>query len=202
MDPYVYPGTNVLKNLRNIRDLERLARFEADATGWRISELEEKPASGKFDTRHLQAIHRYIFQDVYEWAGDFRTINIGKSGDLFALKVHIVASLAKTFERLKTEQYLNAPDVEGFCNRGAYYLGEINAIHPFREGNGRTQREFIRQLSLRNGYSLDWSRVSREQMLDASRQSFRGDYAVLEQVLKSATAHEQNRRRERNSQDD
>jgi cell filamentation protein len=89
MDPYAYPGTSVLKNLRYVRDPERLARFEADATSERIRELEEKPLVGSFDSRHLQAIHHHIFQDVYEWAGEFRTVNIGKSGDLFALKEHI-----------------------------------------------------------------------------------------------------------------
>jgi cell filamentation protein len=169
MAPYVYPGTNVLKNLRDIRDPERLARFEADATIQRIDELKQNPALAKFDTRHLQAIHHHIFQDVYEWAGEFRTVDISKGNDLFGLKQHIVLNLNKTFEGLKKERYLSGADLKRFCNRGAYYLGEVNAIHPFREGNGRTQREFIRQLAGRNGYALDWSRVSREQMIDASR---------------------------------
>ena len=123
MDPYVYPGTNVLKNLRDIRDPERLARFEADATIQRIDELKQNPASGKFDTRHLQAIHHHIFQDVYEWAGEFRT-DISKGNDLFGLKQHIVPNLNKTFEGLKKERYLSDVDLKRFCNRGAYYLGE------------------------------------------------------------------------------
>lgn len=186
MDPYVYPGTTVLKNLRDIRDPERLAGFEADATSERIDELIQTPISGKFDTRHVQAIHRHIFQDVFQWAGELRTVNIGKSGDLFALQQHIVSTLAKTFEDLKQERYLGGADIKRFCSRGAYYLGEINAIHPFREGNGRTQREFMRELALRNGYTLDWSRVSRDRMMDASKQSFRSDNAGLALVLESA----------------
>jgi cell filamentation protein len=73
-----------------------------------------------------------------------------------------------------------------FARRAAYYLGEINAVHPFRDGNGRTQREFIRELSVRNGWMLDWTRVSREQMVEASRRSLRVDNAGLEEVLKLA----------------
>jgi prophage maintenance system killer protein len=120
-----------------------------------------------------------------------RKVNIGKSGDLFALKEHIVSALAKTFEDLKKERHLSGCRPQTICNRGAHYLGEINTIHPFREGNGRTQREFIRELAFNNGYTLNWSRVSRDQMLDASKQSFHRDNLGLEQVLKSAIENEQ-----------
>src|SRR6266567_4146224 len=96
----------------------------------------------------------------------------------------IVSNLEKTFEVLKSERYLSGADLKRFANRGAYYLGEINAVHPFREGNGRAQREFIRQLAVRDGYELDGTRVSQEQMTEASRQSIRVHNAGLEQVLK------------------
>ena len=87
MDPYLYPGTNVLKNLRDIRNPGTLACFEAEATTRRIVELIHSPAQGQFDTAHLRAIHRRIFQDVYEWAGQFRTVYISKDGHLFGLLV-------------------------------------------------------------------------------------------------------------------
>ena len=77
MDPYVYPGTSVLRNLRDIRDPEQLSKAEAIATTNRIAELRGETKLGKFDTQHLQSIHRYIFQDIYAWAGEFRTVNIG-----------------------------------------------------------------------------------------------------------------------------
>ncbi len=83
MDPYVYPGTNVLKNLRDIRDLLKLAAFEAAATGRRIRQLEEQPFRGKFNAAHLQAIHRHIFEDVYPRAGEFRTVNIARPGQFY-----------------------------------------------------------------------------------------------------------------------
>lgn len=188
MDPYVYPGTSVLKNLRDIRDPERLSKFEMDMTTRRLAELENNAPPGMFDVQHLQAIHRCIFQDVFAWAGEFRTVNISKSGDLFALNEHIVSNLERIFENLRAEDQLRDAEASRFCRRGAFYLGEINAIHPFREGNGRTQREFMRQLALRAGYALDWSRVSREEMMEASRESFRRGNAGLEQLLDRSLA--------------
>jgi cell filamentation protein len=184
MDPYVYPGTSVLRNLRDLRDAGVFSEFEAEATARRLRQLEHKPLSGAFDSRHLQAIHRYIFQDVYEWAGDFRTVSISKSGDPFAFPQHIVSSLDRTSAELKREGYLVGSDLERFASRGAYYLGEINAVHPFREGNGRTQREFIRELAFQSGLMIDWGQVSQEEMIDASRRSLRIDNAELERVLK------------------
>ena len=190
MDPYVYPGTSVLKNLRDIRDAGILSEFEAEATARRLRQLEKNPLPGRFDARHLQAIHHHIFQDVFEWAGDFRTVSISKSGDPFAFPQHIVSSLDKMCGELKREWHLAGSDVEQFAIRGAYYLGEINAVHPFREGNGRTQREFIRELGFKNGLAIDWSQVSREEMIAASRRSLSVDNAGLEQALRKALDNE------------
>jgi cell filamentation protein len=119
MDPYVYPETNVLRNLRDIRDAGQLNRFEAIATTRRAVELGHQPIAGAFDSRHLQAIHRHIFQDVYEWAGDFRTVTISKSGDPFAFPQHIGSSLDKTCEELKGEGNLTGSDLERFASRSA-----------------------------------------------------------------------------------
>jgi cell filamentation protein len=192
MDPYVYRGTSVLRNLRDIRDAGILNEFEAEATSRRLLQLEQKPLSGAFDSRHLQAIHYCIFRDVYEWAGEFRTVNISKGGDTFAFYEHIASSLAGALAGLRRESNLQGADAELFARRGAYYLGEINAIHPFREGNGRAQREFVRQLGIPNGLLLDWKRVSREQMIEASRRSLRVDNTGLEDALKSALDNEPN----------
>ncbi len=186
MDPYVYPETNVLRNLRDIRDAGQLSRFEAIATTRRTVELEHEPIQGNFDAQHIRAIHHYIFQDVFEWAGEFRTVNIFKSGDPFAFHQHIGSCLDTLCTELQREGHLSGYNLERFAPRGAHYFGEINAIHPFREGNGRTQREFIREICLRNGLTFDWSRVSREEMIEASRRSLRIDNAGLEQVLRKA----------------
>lgn len=186
MDPYVYPGTNVLKNLRDIRNAEALSQFEAMATTRRGIELEHRRLAGAFDSAQLRAIHRYIFQDVFDWAGEFRTVNISKSGDSFAFHEYIVPTLNKTFDDLRNERHLGGSYPETFARRAAYYLGEINAIHPFREGNGRAQREFIRQFALHNGLLIDWTCISQEQMIQASRRSLRVDNLGLEDILGTA----------------
>ena len=190
MDPYVYPGTQVLRNLRGIRDADQLRRFEADTTSFRIRQLESAERPGQLDIPHLQAIHHRIFQDIYDWAGAFRTVGIARQGQYdFSPPVQIFPSLGRLFHELHSEQYLVMTDSDEFISRAAYYMGDINAVHPFRDGNGRTQREFIRQLALRNGYRLNWSRVTPEQMYRASHQSFqRGDYEGLASVLRSALA--------------
>ena len=185
MDPYTYPGTNVPKNRRDIRDLELLSRFEMDMTTRRAVELAHNFKPGKFDIAHIKSIHRYIFQDVYDWAGELRTVDISRPGQyLFARVPLIIFSLETAFTALSKEHLLKGLDVKQFSLRGAYYMGEINAIHPFRDGNGRTQREFIRQLALHNGYSIHWSRITRDQMGDASKLSFqKADNSGLAAVI-------------------
>ena len=189
MDPYVYPGTNVLRNLRDLRDLNTLAAFEADATGWRIRQLEHEPTRGKLNLAHLKAIHRHIFQDVYPWAGEFRTVNISRSNQpWFARPEYILPSLDTVFSGLaKDNAFDGKVQQTQFCARAAYYMGELNAIHPFRDGNGRTQREFIRQLALKHGYSLNWSRITRAAMTEASIKSFQqADNSGLAAILETA----------------
>lgn len=145
-DPYLYPGTDVLKNLRDIRDPDILSRFEAEATSRRMIQLISAPVPGRFDTARLKAIHKYIFQDVYAWARQFRTVNISKGGHPFGVAAFVEPALNVLLQKLSAENYLQAVDPQVFASRAGYFLSEINAAHPFREGNGRTQREFIREL--------------------------------------------------------
>ena len=185
MDPYVYPETNVLRNLRDIRDPDRLSKFEMDMTTRRVAELQQEPIVGRFDSQHIKTIHRHIFQDVYAWAGEFRTVDISRSGQFpFAFSQQIIPSVDRITGELGNERHLEGLPPPKFCNWAAHYMGELNAIHPFRDGNGRMQREFIRQLAERNGYAIDWTRISRDQMTEASKLSFqRGDNSGLEKVL-------------------
>lgn len=184
-DPYLYPGTTVLKNLRGLTDSEELEQFEARRTHRRLAELVDTPLSGLFDIVHLKAIHRYIFQDVYEWAGQFRTVNISKDGHLFGLAAFLEPALQETVERLAAENYLASLDADKFADRASYFLGELNAAHPFREGNGRTQREFIRELGLKAGHYIDWRATTSRTMIEASRLSHvRGDASLLASMIR------------------
>jgi len=175
LDPYTYPGTDVLRNILDIRDPQQLTAFEANATAARLIELDATPLVGRFDVAHLKAIHRYIFQDVYRWAGEFRIVNISKGGHLFGVAAFVDPALQEVLRKLAGEHLLKGSDHQKFATRAGFYMGEINAIHPFRDGNGRAQREFIRELAIKAGFVIDWSRVTREQMMAASLESFKTD---------------------------
>ena len=180
---YCYPNSDVLKNKIGIQDMEKLQRLERRLTMLRILELVDKPIQGKFDLQHLCLIHRYIFQDVYDWAGGIRKVDIAK-GSMFCNVKFIESQAAEIFKKLKSEDYLQGLNEENTASRLAYYFSEINALHPFREGNGRSQREFIRTLTLHIGYVINFAKVSKEEMLKASKDSFLCDYGKMEQLFK------------------
>lgn len=165
---YCYPNTDVLINLYNERDQKKLDVIEINHTLHRLAELYNAPITGAFGLKHLQKIHKHIFQDVYPFAGELRTVNISKNGQGFAPCLHLSTYAKDVFKQLKQEKHLKGLTKEEFCKRLSYYFTEVNMIHPFREGNGRAQREFFRVLAAKNGYELDWSLVTKNEMLEAS----------------------------------
>ena len=172
-DPYLYPGTKTLRNLREKRDLDKLEVYEARVTARRLVELDRRPIAGNFDRAHLQAIHKHIFQGVYAWAGQLRTVEIAKPGSpFFAFERYLVSSLDNLTDQLKAQGQPRGLATDDFAIRAGHYRGEVNAIHPFHEGNGRTQQEFVRELALKAGHRIEWTTISREQMYAASRLSF------------------------------
>jgi cell filamentation protein, protein adenylyltransferase len=185
-DPYLDPVSGVLKNRLGITDETTLEKSEAAHVAIRSFELLQKPLKGRFDLEHLQAIHRYLFQDIYEWAGEPRTIDISKGGHMFAHHTHIQSAAAPIFRQLAEEKHLAELDPDAFSRRAAHYLGELNALHPFREGNGRTQREFISQLATAKGYYIAWENVKRETMLQSSIASFKGDVSPLTALIRDS----------------
>lgn len=118
---YCYPDSDVLKNRMGIRDKEQLGRLEQRLTMLRILELVDKPIQGKFDLKHLQAIHKYIFQDVYEWAGKTRKVDIAK-GNMFCNVKFIESQAEEIFGKLKKENYLQGLDEKEISLRLAYYF--------------------------------------------------------------------------------
>lgn len=182
-DSYTYPGSDVLKNKADLQDQAALDAFEADATAIRLLELVEHPIQGKFDLAHLLAVHRHLFQDVYDWAGQLRTVDISKGGSRFGSSGMIESYLGQQLSEIARENFLVGVTPEVFIPRIAYYMGEINAVHPFREGNGRVQRAFCAQLAEQAGYFIDFAEVSREEMYGAMIASFRGDNGPLESLL-------------------
>ncbi len=184
-DLYVDPDTGVLVNLLGLTDVADLQSAEADLVFARGELLELHPLPGDYDVAHLQAIHRYLFGDVYPWAGDFRTVNIARSAS-FGDWRHVRTYLDRVFADLATEHHLVGLDRADFVRRLAHHFGEVNAAHPFREGNGRTQRAFFRQLARDAGWSLRWSKATAEENAAASEASLMGDNRPLEALLDHA----------------
>jgi cell filamentation protein len=182
-DPiYCYPNSSVLINKFHVIDEALFEKLERELTSLRIAQALKYGIAGNFDLVHLKQIHRFIFGDIFSWAGELRKVNISK-GCMFCLHEYIEPELTKIFKKLKQEHYLrHALGVE-IPKRMAYYFSEINAIHPFREGNGRTQRIFIEHLARYLGFRLDIKSITREEMYAASVESFQQNYAPMEEIF-------------------
>lgn len=184
---YCYENSNVLINKLDIHDNILLKNAEAEVTIFKLKLLSEEGVTGRFTFTHLKNIHKFIFEDIYHFAGKYRTEQIGKSDTWFYPPTIIDESVKKLLNRLKGENNLRKLPENNFVERLSYYMAELNAIHPFREENGRTIREFVRQLALYNGYELDWSSCEKDDILKASILSY-DDYTALEPILSQCLA--------------
>ncbi|MGO9762328.1 MAG: Fic/DOC family protein [Solirubrobacteraceae bacterium] len=182
-DPYLYPGTNVLRNLAGLKDALKLAEREAQTSALRLAQLAELGLEGDYDLCHLQAFHRFIFQDIYPWAGELRSTPLAKPGSMFALPEHVESYATNVFSQLAGEGHLRGLPRDQFADRLTYYYAEINAVHPFRDGNGRAQRAFLRQLALDADHSLAWERLESAALVYASQRSFQGDNVPMRDLI-------------------
>jgi cell filamentation protein len=180
-DPYTYENSTVLVNKLDLLDQGELDDFEAEISSARAG---EPLPDGKLDFAHFCAIHHHLFQDVYDWAGKIRTVRISKQGSAFCFPEHIDAEAAKLFSDLKAaDHFENLPATE-FAEKSAHFLAELNALHAFREGNGRAQLTFFALLADRAGRSLDFNKLDPAAMLNAMISSFGGDEAELAKVIR------------------
>jgi len=180
-DPSVYPGTGTLVNLLDIRDRDELEGYERLLTANRLETLLRRFALTPSGYRQ---IHRYLFQDVYAWAGRYRTVNIAKGNDMFCLVPHIAAQMEQRFAMIRAENGLKALDRQTFAIRAAEHACELNAIHPFREGNGRTLRAFLEVLADQAGHRFDLHLIDPVAWNEASIAGFRhAAYGEMERVL-------------------
>lgn len=183
---YCYPNSFILKNKLNITDEKELKQAEREITSLRTAQALVERIDGKFDFEHLKEIHRFLFGDIYDWAGMVRNVNIAK-GNQFCRFDFIEEQMEELLSKLKKENYLLDCKVKfDLAKRLAYYLGEINAIHPFREGNGRSQRMFIEYLSFHVGYQFDFMKITSQEMLEASVNAFNLNYTMMEQLINRA----------------
>ncbi|MEB0276371.1 Fic family protein [Cryobacterium sp. 5B3] len=189
VDPYVDPATGILRNRVRATAQAILDAHEAELTALAAIELAEHPIKPTGDLRQLRAIHKRLLQDVYDWAGELRTVDLRKGRSLAAEFFMPVSRLESgagfAFQELAEEHFLRGLEPEQFARRIAHHYDQVNYLHPFREGNGRAQRIFWTQIAQRAGYELDWrgitgaanDQASREAMekqdLDGLREIFR-----------------------------
>jgi cell filamentation protein len=162
---YCYPNSEVLINIPGFKEQKQLDAFERIVSTDRLRILGLKPLKGNFNLIHLCAIHKFIFKDIYPFAGKLREEDISKGHFGFAHVRFLVNQTHALLNELKQENYLKGLAFEHFINRLTFYTSELNVLHPFREGNGRTQREFLRCLALESDYLIDWTRVDASTML-------------------------------------
>lgn len=181
---YCYPPDyRVLKNKLNIRDpieLDRIERRLVSARG------AENLPTGKFDLAHLKAIHRHLFQDIYEWAGQVRTVEISKGGSQFQFRRFIETGMADVHRRLTEANFLKGLPAATSAREAGQIIGDINHVHPFREGNGRVQMIFLRQLAAQAGHDLDVTLIERDAWTSASREAHFGRYDAMSRCIEAA----------------
>lgn len=138
---------------------------------------------GEFNLEHLQNIHWELFNAIYEWAGEIRDVEISKENTRFANSDVIERAATALFSTLHKGDLLKNLTREEYIHKSAHYYSEINILHPFREGNGRTERVFFSQLAMIAGYRFAWERMDPTENLQVCIAAYGGDEAPLATML-------------------
>lgn len=201
-DPYLYPGTDVLRNKKNLKTPEALERYERLKSGNR---MQHAPLDFPISSEGYNAIHRHLFQDVYDWAGQARTVDMAKDETplkLFELPEQIDRMMFHQFMDINIEHDLSGLSPRQFSMRAAEHICAINNIHPFREGNGRTQRFFLKVMAHQAGHELRIDRLDRDLWMRGSAEGFRReDYKPMAACIRRALADRDRTRSRRKDQD-
>ena len=179
-----YPDTTVLINKFDIRDEAKLNEVESVLSSARYAEWENAPKADSFDFEHYKAVHRFLFSDLYDWAGEVRTVNISKKGTQFTPADKIPELAERIFKRLNSMNNLKGLPHSEFVDEIVDLYCATNVLHPFREGNGRTQRAFFTQLIRNAGYNISFADMDTELLMIATIQSAQGVNDLLEEIFK------------------
>jgi len=181
--PHCYPGTDVYRNKENIRDKDELEAFERQHSADRLLTL---PHGLPITVEGFCSIHRYIFQDVYDWAGQYRTVTTGR-GAPFCKAEFIAAEMNKRLAAINAENNLRGLTAAQFAARAAEHTSELNAIHPFLDGNGRTQRAFLEILAEQADHRIDLARIDPAAWNEAAKASYyTQDYRPMRDIIAGA----------------
>lgn len=180
-DPYCYPGTAVLRNILNLNDEDALSEAERDISIAALNQIEfELPP---YDLCYLCAIHHTLFGGVYEWAGKIRTIDIAKQQTRFCNVDRIEPESARLFRDLAAANWFEGLSREKLVSSAADFYGEVNMIHPFREGNGRAQRVLFEHIIINAGFQIDWWQVETPEWVPANIAAVFGNPGPLTEIF-------------------
>lgn len=177
-----FPRTKSLVNYFGIKERGRLREIEMQISNVRTAEFLTEPALQAFDFAYLKQIHHHLFGDIYPTGGQIRTVAAAKRTE-FCNPEFIESTAEDIFSRLHKCRYLKEMERDEFINDLAFFMGEVEALHPFRDGNGRTTRLFFYQLAMEAGYDIDWELVDPDRLLEADISAIDGDYQLLIDVL-------------------
>ena len=185
-DPYLYPGLKVMRNRLGIRQAQRLEQAAWELTALRAATIELGPLVRGLP--HLCAIHRQLYQDVFDWAGQLREVDIYQGDTRFCHFAYIEKEGNALLQDLEEESYLVGLALDKFIERLAHYYCEINVLHPFRLGNGMAQRIFFEQLAIHAGYTLDWRDIAVDVWNQANQSGAMGDLSPLRTIFRKVVS--------------
>jgi cell filamentation protein len=180
-DPYCYPGSSILKNRLGLLDDAWLSEAEREMSSVAANEIDFSPPP--YDLGYLQRIHLRLFADLYDWAGELRSIDIAKGSTRFCNIYRMEPEAGKLFERLRKAQWYEGCERAELVRLVAQLFGDLNVIHPFREGNGRAQRILFEHIVINAGHQISWWAVEPGEWVQANIDAVVCDYNALESIF-------------------
>ena len=181
---YTYKGTDVLKNKLDIKDEELLKEYETRIVAFKIATISTMTLSMPYTPERLKFIHKYLFEDVFYFAGEYRQENITKDNFRFSEYEYIEDNIRQIFEKVNIDE-MKKMSFTDFIKRISYIMTELNVLHPFREGNGRTIRELVREICFDCGYLIDWYEINHDDILRASKKAIFDESEQIKMLRRS-----------------
>lgn len=184
-DKYCYPDSDVLVNLLNIRDAGKLAEAETEFSAHRYITYQSSIRTlTDFSFDHLKHLHHYLFQDLYEWAGTVRDVDISKGDTRFCTWTRIEPEANKLFQSIPA--LADHESRNELIDKVSDLFCEMNMLHPFREGNGRVLRFFFEELLFTLGYNVTWPEISQQDWIDANIAGVNMNLELLKVIFSQA----------------
>lgn len=180
-DLYCYPGTSVLRNKFDLYEDEALQEAERMLSEIAASEIEfELPP---YDLAYWQRIHHKLFSQAYSWAGELRTIDISKGDTRFCTVTRVEAEAQKLFSKAEKAAWFGEISRLELVREVAEFYGDLNMVHPFRDGNGRSQRILFEHLVINTGFEISWWAVDQAEWTQANINAVNCDYRALRDIF-------------------